>query len=476
MANAVDDDRAFDTGVLGDFANRRFERAFDALDAVLFVADRFDVGQRVRRAEQRDAAARNDAFIQRRLRRRLRVFEEVFAFFQLRFGRRADVDASDAAGQFREAFLELFFVVRAGRRFDFGANLRDASFDFVFFAAAVDDRRRIAGNDDFLRFAEVGDFDRVELDAEVFIDGGRAGQDGDIAEHRLAAFAVTRRFDRANLEDAAHLVDDERRERFAFDVFGDDEERLALFADRFEERNQRFDRRNFFFEDENERVFKFDFLVVGVRNEVRGEVAAVELHPFDDVDVSLGLFPFFDGDNAVFTDFNERVGQDLTDRRIVVPGDRRDLRDFFAALVADRGREFVDVFADEGRRFLNPARKSHRVGARGDHFEAFEVDRFGQNGRGGGAVAGDGVRFRRGFLHQLRAQIFFRVFERDVFGDGNAVFGNFRGAPTFIQNDVATAGAQGAFHGASQFGDALGDRPARGVIERHFLCHCGILL
>ena len=49
-------------------------------------------------------------------------------------------------------------------------------------------------------------------------------------EHRLAAVAEARRLDRRAVQRAAELVDDERRERLALDVLGDDEERLAGLA------------------------------------------------------------------------------------------------------------------------------------------------------------------------------------------------------------------------------------------------------
>ena len=54
-----------------------------------------------------------------------------------------------------------------------------------------------------------------------------AGQHRDVLQHLLAAIAEARRLDGGGVERAAQLVDDERRERFALDVLGDDEERLA---------------------------------------------------------------------------------------------------------------------------------------------------------------------------------------------------------------------------------------------------------
>ena len=57
-----------------------------------------------------------------------------------------------------------------------------------------------------------------------------AREDRDVLEHLLAAIAEARRLDGADLERAAELVDDERGERLALDVLGDDEERTALAA------------------------------------------------------------------------------------------------------------------------------------------------------------------------------------------------------------------------------------------------------
>src|SRR5262249_59946449 len=49
----------------------------------------------------------------------------------------------------------------------------------------------------------------------------------DILEHRLPAVAEARRLHGASRQRATQLVDDERGQRLALDLFGDDEERLA---------------------------------------------------------------------------------------------------------------------------------------------------------------------------------------------------------------------------------------------------------
>jgi len=75
--------------------------------------------------------------------------------------------------------------------------------------------------------AEHADHDIFELGAELLADDIAGGEDRDVLEHRLAAIAEARRLDRRDLEAAAQLVDDERRQRLALDVLGDDEQRSA---------------------------------------------------------------------------------------------------------------------------------------------------------------------------------------------------------------------------------------------------------
>ena len=58
------------------------------------------------------------------------------------------------------------------------------------------------------------------------------------SQHGFAAIAEARGLDGADVERAAELVHDQGREGFAFDVFGDDEQRLASFRDLLEHRQQ----------------------------------------------------------------------------------------------------------------------------------------------------------------------------------------------------------------------------------------------
>ena len=64
-----------------------------------------------------------------------------------------------------------------------------------------------------------------------------------------------------------------------------------------------------------QRVFEHAFHRRRLVDEVRRQVALVELHAFDELERGLGRLAFFDGDDAVFADLFHGVGQQVADRR-----------------------------------------------------------------------------------------------------------------------------------------------------------------
>ena len=112
------------------------------------------------------------------------------------------------------------------------------------------------------------DGDVFELDAEILGNHLAAGEDRDVLEHGLAAIAEARRLDRRDLEPAAQLVDDKRRQRLAFDVLRDDDERLAALHHRLEDRQQRLQIAELLFVDEDQRVLQFHAHLVGIGDEI----------------------------------------------------------------------------------------------------------------------------------------------------------------------------------------------------------------
>jgi hypothetical protein len=88
---------------------------------------------------------------------------------------------------------------------------------------------------------------------------------------------------------------------------------------------------------------------------------------------------------------------------------------------------------------------------------AFAEDGFGEDGGGGGAVAGDVGGLGGDLFDHLGADVLERVFEFDFLGDGDAVLGDGGGAEGSFEDDdddVAAGGAEGdldgVFAGASR--------------------------
>ena len=81
--------------------------------------------------------------------------------------------------------------------------------------------------------------------------------DGDVAQHGLAAIAEARGLHRTDIEHAAQLVDDQGRQRFAFDIFGDDQQRLAASGATFSSiGTSSREVADFLFVNQNQRVFQ----------------------------------------------------------------------------------------------------------------------------------------------------------------------------------------------------------------------------
>src|SRR5262249_11279337 len=147
------------------------------------------------------------------------------------FGCRANFDHGHATDQLRQPLLQLLAVVVRSGLVDLATNFLHTAFDLGMLAFALDDGGVVLVDGDLLGLAEVRHLNVLELDAEIFGDGLAAGEDGDILQHGFAAIAEARSLDGRDLQRATQLVDDESGEGFAFDVFGNDDERLAALRD-----------------------------------------------------------------------------------------------------------------------------------------------------------------------------------------------------------------------------------------------------
>ena len=181
---------------------------------------------------------------------------------------------------------------------DLLADRLDAALDRVGRTGAIDDRRVVLVDRNALGGAEHADGDVLELDAEILADRLAAGQDRDVLQHRLATITEARGLHGDGAERATDLVYDERRECFAFDIFGDDEQRLAGLHDLLEHRHDVLHGRDLRVHDQDVRILEYGFHALGVGDEVVRDVALVEAHTFGEFEFEAERVALFDGDDA----------------------------------------------------------------------------------------------------------------------------------------------------------------------------------
>src|SRR6266487_1703566 len=236
LEDLADDNRTVLARVDRDLARRPGERLADDLDAGLLVVVRgLDALELLGGTEQGDAAARHDAFFNRRAGRMHRVINAILALLHLDFGRAADADHRDAARELGQTLLKLLTVVVRGGFLDLRLDLGNARLDVGPLAGAADDGGVFLVDHHLLGAAEHLQGDVLELDAEIFRDRLTTGQNRDVLQHGLAAIAEARSLHGSNLQATTQTVDDEGGKRFAFDVFRYNPKRLAALHHGFEQ-------------------------------------------------------------------------------------------------------------------------------------------------------------------------------------------------------------------------------------------------
>ena len=231
------------------------------------------------------------------------------------------------------------------------------------------------------------------------------------------------------------------RQRLALDVLGDDDQRLARLHHRLEHRQQRLQRRQFLLVHENIGILELGDHLLRIGDEIGREIAAVELHALDDVELGLEAFGLLDRDDALVADFLHRGRDHFADRLVAIGRNGADLGDLVVR--GDLLRIGLEIGDDGGDREVDAALQVHRVEAGGDRLGAFPDDRSSENGRRGRAVAGGVILLGGDFAHQLGAEILELVGKLDFLGDRHAVLGDARSAEGLFDDDVTAFGTKG---------------------------------
>src|SRR5690554_3658624 len=441
-SDIVDHNAGFVAGVFNDGAQRCFNSAQDQLDAGFLVdAVALQLCDGSLGADQCNAASRNNTFFDCGARSMQSIFDAGFLFLHFDFGGSANTNHSNAACQFGNALLQFFAIVIGSGFFDLDADLLDACFDRLAVTSAIDDDGVFFGNFNALGLAEVFDGGFLKRHAGFFGDHYAARQDGDVFQHGFATVANARSLDCGSLQDAADVVHNQRGQCFAFDVFCNDQQRTAGLGNLLQDGQQVADVADFLVEDQDIRIFQHRNLLVWVVDEVGRQVAAVELHAFDDVEFVVQRLAVFNGNDAFLANLVHGIGNDLANGGVGVGRNGTNLGDFLAG--GARLGQLLQLFHSHGNGFVDTALQVHGVDAGGNVLQAFFNDGLGQHGSRGGAVASVVGSLGSNFLDQLSADVFEFVFEFDFFGNRYTVFSDGRCAERTVEHNVATLGAQG---------------------------------
>src|SRR5262249_4230364 len=157
-------------------------------------------------------------------------------------------------------------------------------------------------------------------------------------------------------------------------------------------------------------------------HEIRRQIAAIELHAFDELIGRLDGLAFFDGDDAVFADAVHGLGDDAADLVVVIGGHRGHV--FHVFLRLDGNALLLELLDDVLNGLVDTALHEHRVGATHDGSQAFVENGFGQDGGGGGAVASHVAGLGGHFPDHAGPHVLIFVFQLDFLGHGHAVLGD----------------------------------------------------
>src|SRR4051812_24126587 len=467
-------DAALEAGVEGDLLDRGLERDLHDAGTGQLVTLEVDLLERgLARVQERHATTGDDALLHRSLRVGDGVLDAVLLLLELDLGRGADLEHRNATGQLGQPLLQLLAVVVAVRLLDLVLDLVDPAGDLVAVTGALDDRRLVLGDDDLAGLAEQVERGVLELEADLFADDLATGQDRHVLQHRLAAVAEAGRLDRDALERAADLVHDQRRERLTLDVLADDDELLAALHDLLQHGQQVLDGADLAVDEQDVGVVDDRFHPLRVGDEVRRDVALVEAHAFDELELEAEGVGLLDRDDAFLADLVHGLGDHLADR-LVAGRDRRRRRDLLLGL--DVLGLLGQLLADPLDGVLDAALERHRVGAGGNVAQTLAHECLGEDGGGRRAVTRDVVGLLRYLFDELRADLLVGVLELDLLGDGHTIVGDRGGAPLLLQDDVAALGAERHLDGVSELVHATLEGATRVLVERDDLGHAVVSL
>jgi hypothetical protein len=239
-------------------------------------------------------------------------------------------------------------------------------------------------------------------------------------------------------------------------------------CDQLQQRQKVVHRADPFLVDENDRILQHDLHPFRIGDEVRRQIAAIELHAFDDVERGVHAPGFFDGDDPVLAYLLHGFGDEPSNRLVVVRRDGSHLGDHRPGHGLGHRPELRRHRLD---RLVDPALDRHGAGPGGDVLRAFSIDRLRQHRRRRGAVSGHVGRLARHFLHHLRAHVLERVLQLDLLRDRDAVLGDGGGPELPVEDHVSPSRSECDLDGVRQAVHSAQNPLPRRIPVHNLFCH-----
>ena len=380
------------------------------------------------------------------------ILHAVLLFLHLGLSCRTDTDDRDAAGQLCQTLLQLLLVeVRLGIR-NFLLDLGNAVCNILLVAFAVDNDSLLLADLYALRMAELLKSRILQLKTNLGADHLAASQNGDILQHCLASVAIARSLDSNDVEGAAQIVHDQGGQSLAVNILSDDQERLAGLDELVQQRKQILNVGNLLIRDQDVRILEVRFHLLGIICHVSADIATVELHTFDQLQLILHGLGFLDGDDTVLGNLLHRVSDHLADF-LAAGGNRSDLLDMILAV--DRSCHRLDCLDSRISSLLHALAKDNRICACSQVLHALVDHCLSKDRSSCRAIAGDIVRLLSDLLHKLGAHVFEAVLQLDFLRDGHAIVCDDRCAVALVKNDISALRTKRNFDGICQLVHAI---------------------
>ena len=133
----------------------------------------------------------------------------------------------------------------------------------------------------------------------------------------------------------------------------------------------------FFLMQQDEWALQLAGHLLRVRYKVRRTISPVELHSFNNFQLSLQRFRFFNSNDTFFSNFFKSLGQHLSNRRITICRNCADLSNLFVCrnLLGNRFQHFCDCIYTQ----INSSLQIDRIDSGSYYFQSFFYDCLGQN-------------------------------------------------------------------------------------------------